>query len=163
MAKRLLVFSQYLDAATIAKYIACAVCQWPIELLDGGAARLKSGDGFVNAFRRRGRIPRTFWVISLWAGGAGLNLTAASHVIHFDRWWNPAVEDQATDVRAPDRPDSARAGPPVHFAGTLEEKIDNILESNPPYLQLARHRLGAVDNGVFDKGTGNPFQTGAIK
>ena len=58
--EKALVFSQYLDAATIAKYIACAVCQWPIELLDGGA-RLKSGNGFVNAFRRRGRIPRTFW------------------------------------------------------------------------------------------------------
>jgi len=45
-----------------------------------------------------GRRSRAFFVLSLKAGGAGLNLTAASHVVHFDRWWNPAVENQATDA-----------------------------------------------------------------
>jgi len=68
-------------------------------------------------------------VLSLKAGGTGLNLTAASHVLHFDRWWNPAVENQATDR-------AFRIGQKrnvlVHkFAcrGTIEERIDQLLQS----------------------------------
>jgi SNF2 family DNA or RNA helicase len=67
-------------------------------------------------------------VLSLKAGGTGLNLTAASHVIHFDRWWNPAVENQATDR-------AFRIGQKrnvlVHkfiCRGTVEEKIDELME-----------------------------------
>ncbi len=67
-----------------------------------------------------------FFVISLKAGGTGLNLTAATHVFHVDRWWNPAIEDQATDR-------TFRIGQKqnvqVHLmiaAGTLEEQIDRI-------------------------------------
>lgn len=67
--------------------------------------------------------------MSLKAGGSGLNLTAASHVIHFDRWWNPAVENQATDR-------AFRIGQTknvlVHkfvCRGTVEEKIDQMIES----------------------------------
>ena len=70
-----------------------------------------------------------FFVLSLKAGGAGLNLTAASHVIHFDRWWNPAVENQATDR-------AFRIGQQknvlVHkfvCRGTIEERIDQLLEA----------------------------------
>ncbi len=68
-------------------------------------------------------------MLSLKAGGAGLNLTAASHVIHFDRWWNPAVENQATDR-------AFRIGQQrnvlVHkfvCRGTVEERIDALIES----------------------------------
>ena len=68
-------------------------------------------------------------MLSLKAGGAGLNLTAASHVIHFDRWWNPAVENQATDR-------AFRIGQTknvlVHkfvCRGTVEDKIDQLIES----------------------------------
>ena len=70
-----------------------------------------------------------FFVLSLKAGGTGLNLTAASHVVHFDRWWNPAVEDQATDR-------AFRIGQTkpvlVHkflCRGTVEEKIDTLIAS----------------------------------
>ena len=70
-----------------------------------------------------------FFVLSLKAGGSGLNLTAASHVVHFDRWWNPAVENQATDR-------AFRIGQTknvlVHkfvCRGTVEEKIDELIES----------------------------------
>ena len=70
-----------------------------------------------------------FFVLSLKAGGAGLNLTAAAHVIHFDRWWNPAVENQATDR-------AFRIGQTknvlVHkfvCRGTVEDKIDQLIES----------------------------------
>src|SRR5207237_7302096 len=69
-----------------------------------------------------------FFVLSLKAGGAGLNLTAASHVAHFDRWWNPAVENQATDraFRIGQRKNVF-----VHkfvALGTLEERIDAMIE-----------------------------------
>src|SRR5260370_24357619 len=68
------------------------------------------------------------FVLSLKAGGTGLNLTAANHVFHFDRWWNPAVENQATDraFRI-----GQRRNVLVHkflCSGTLEEKIDAIIE-----------------------------------
>jgi len=70
-----------------------------------------------------------FFVLSLKAAGAGLNLTSASHVIHFDRWWNPAVENQATDR-------AFRIGQSrnvlVHkfvCRGTVEDKIDRLIES----------------------------------
>ena len=79
----------------------------------------------VTAFQQEGGPP--FFVLSLKAGGTGLNLTAASHVIHFDRWWNPAVENQATDR-------AFRIGQKrnvfVHkliCRGTVEEKIDEII------------------------------------
>jgi superfamily II DNA or RNA helicase len=79
-----------------------------------------------------------FFVLSLRAGGTGLNLTAAAHVVHFDRWWNPAVEDQATDR-------AFRIGQKrnvlVHkliCRGTLEERIDALIESKR---QLARQLI----------------------
>jgi non-specific serine/threonine protein kinase len=71
--------------------------------------------------------PRLF-VLSLKAGGTGLNLTAASHVVHFDRWWNPAVEDQATDraFRIGQRRDVQVRK--LICVGTLEERIDRMIE-----------------------------------
>jgi non-specific serine/threonine protein kinase len=79
----------------------------------------------VEAFQRDDGPP--FFVLSLKAGGTGLNLTAASHVIHFDRWWTPAVENQATDR-------ACRIGQTrnvmVHkfvCQGTVEERIDAMI------------------------------------
>ena len=63
-------------------------------MLHGGTPVAKRRE-LVERFQRGRAAP--FFVLSLKAGGTGLNLTAASHVIHFDRWWNPAVENQATD------------------------------------------------------------------
>jgi non-specific serine/threonine protein kinase len=81
----------------------------------------------VRRFQEDESVP--FFVLSLKAGGTGLNLTAAAHVIHFDRWWNPAVENQATDR-------AFRIGQTknvlVHkfvCRGTVEEKIDALIES----------------------------------
>ncbi|MFN9057279.1 MAG: helicase-related protein, partial [Cyanobacteriota bacterium] len=79
----------------------------------------------VAQFQNRDDLP--FFVISLKAGGSGLNLTAASHVVHFDRWWNPAVENQATD-RAYRIGQTNRVM--VHkfiTSGTVEEKIDRMI------------------------------------
>lgn len=93
-------------------------------ILHGGTP-VKARQGMVELFQRNDGPP--FFVLSLKAGGTGLNLTAASHVVHFDRWWNPAVENQATDR-------AFRIGQQrnvlVHkfvTSGTLEEKIDALI------------------------------------
>ena len=103
-----------------------------------GSTPVKERQRLVGQFQEDGGPP--FFVLSLKAGGTGLNLTAASHVIHFDRWWNPAVENQATDR-------AFRIGQKrnvlVHkFAcrGTVEEKIDQLIEEKKG---LATQLLGA--------------------
>ena len=92
-----------------------------------GETAVKKRKDLVRKFQDDEAVP--FFVLSLKAGGTGLNLTAASHVIHFDRWWNPAVENQATDR-------AFRIGQTrnvlVHkfvCRGTVEEKIDELIES----------------------------------
>jgi non-specific serine/threonine protein kinase len=94
-------------------------------VIHGGTTPKKRGE-IVEHFNSE-YVP--FMVLSLKAGGVGLNLTAANHVIHFDRWWNPAVENQATDraFRIGQTKDVM-----VHkfvTTGTIEEKIDIIIES----------------------------------
>jgi hypothetical protein len=106
-----------------------------------GETEVKKRKDLVRRFQEDENVP--FFVLSLKAGGAGLNLTAASHVIHFDRWWNPAVENQATDR-------AFRIGQTknvlVHkfiCRGTVEDKIDKMIESKQ---QLAGDFLsGAAD------------------
>jgi SNF2 family DNA or RNA helicase len=95
-------------------------------VLHGGTV-VKSRNAMVRTFQEDETVP--FFVLSLKAGGFGLTLTAASHVVHFDRWWNPAVENQATDR-------AFRIGQKknvlVHkfiCQGTVEEKIDALLEA----------------------------------
>jgi non-specific serine/threonine protein kinase len=101
-----------------------------------GETAVKQRPELVRRFQEDEGIP--FFVLSLKAGGAGLNLTAASHVVHFDRWWNPAVENQATDR-------AFRIGQTknvlVHkllCRGTVEEKIDQLIEGKR---QLAQDLL----------------------
>ena len=109
-----------------------------------GKTPVKRRKTLVNQFQEDESIP--FFVISLKAGGTGLNLTAASHVIHFDRWWNPAVENQATDR-------AFRIGQKqnvlVHkfvCRGTLEERIDEMLHSKQEMTDeiLGQDREGEV-------------------
>ncbi|HEY4759664.1 MAG TPA: DEAD/DEAH box helicase, partial [Thermoguttaceae bacterium] len=91
-----------------------------------GGTEVKKRKQLIDQFQRDDGPP--FFVLSLKAGGTGLNLTAAAHVIHFDRWWNPAVENQATDraFRIGQRQNVL-----VHkfvCRGTIEEKIDALIE-----------------------------------
>jgi SNF2 family DNA or RNA helicase len=93
-----------------------------------GSTPVSERERVVDAFQAPGDEPRVL-VMSLRAGGLGLNLTNASHVFHFDRWWNPAVEDQASD-RA-HRIGQTRVVQ-VHrmiCAGTIEERIDQLIEA----------------------------------
>jgi SNF2 family DNA or RNA helicase len=96
-----------------------------VPFLHGGLSASQR-DALVAEFQSKDGPP--VFILSLKAGGTGLNLTEASHVFHFDRWWNPAVEEQATDraFRIGQRKDVQ-----VHkflTLGTLEEKIDTMLE-----------------------------------
>jgi SNF2 family DNA or RNA helicase len=120
-----LVFSQYVKVGEKIKTLLEKKFARKIPFLHGGlspAAR----DSQISAFN--GSEKPTAFVLSLKAGGFGLNLTKATHVIHYDRWWNPAVENQATD-RAHRIGQSRTVF--VHLFvshGTLEDRIDRILE-----------------------------------
>lgn len=120
-----LVFTQFVEMGHMLRRHLQETFGREVFFLHGSVPR-KGRDEMVRRFQEEAG-PRLF-VISLKAGGTGLNLTAASHVFHFDRWWNPAVEDQATDR-------AFRIGQKnnvqVHkmiCQGTLEEKIDELIE-----------------------------------
>ena len=124
--EKLLVFTQFKEIVEPLSELLAAAFGRAGLVLHGGIAVSKRKD-LVKAFQEDERIP--FFVLSLKAGGSGLNLTAASHVVHFDRWWNPAVENQATDR-------AFRIGQKrnvlVHkfvCRGTIEERIDILIES----------------------------------
>jgi SNF2 family DNA or RNA helicase len=115
--------------------------------LHGGTPK-RQRDEMVRRFQADRHGPRVF-VLSVKAGGTGLNLTAASHVFHFDRWWNPAVEDQATDRAY--RIGQTRAVQ-VHkllCAGTVEEKIDKLLEQKRG---LASRIVGTGEQWITELG-----------
>jgi non-specific serine/threonine protein kinase len=124
--EKALVFTQFREVtAPLAAFLG-GVFGRPGLVLHG-ATEVKKRKELVQRFQEDEAVP--FFVLSLKAGGSGLNLTAASHVVHFDRWWNPAVENQATDR-------AFRIGQTknvlVHkfvCKGTVEEKIDEIIES----------------------------------
>jgi non-specific serine/threonine protein kinase len=124
--EKVLVFTQFREITGPLAELLEGVFGRPGLVLHG---QTKVGDrrGLVEAFQRDDGPP--FFVLSLKAGGTGLNLTAATHVVHFDRWWNPAVENQATDR-------AFRIGQKrnvmVHkfvCRGTIEERIDALIES----------------------------------
>jgi non-specific serine/threonine protein kinase len=124
--EKMLVFTQFREVtAPLAAFLG-SVFERPGLVLHG-ETEVKKRKDLVQRFQEDEAV--RFFVLSLKAGGAGLNLTAASHVVHFDRWWNPAVENQATDR-------AFRIGQTknvlVHkfiCRGTVEEKIDLLIES----------------------------------
>jgi len=122
--EKALVFTQFRELTDPLESHLAGVFGRAGLVLHGGTA-VKRRQEMVERFQREDGPP--FFVLSLKAGGTGLNLTAASHVIHFDRWWNPAVENQATDR-------AFRIGQKrnvlVHkfvVSGTLEERIDALI------------------------------------
>jgi hypothetical protein len=122
--EKVLVFSQFREiTGPLAEYLRGVFGREGLVL--HGQTSVAKRREMVEAFQREEGPP--FFVLSLKAGGTGLNLTAASHVIHFDRWWNPAVENQATDR-------AFRIGQKknvlVHkfvCRGTVEERIDDMI------------------------------------
>lgn len=124
--EKVLVFTQFRETTEPLAAFLGSIFGREGLVLHGGTPVAKRRE-LVKRFQEDDLTP--FFVLSLKAGGAGLNLTAASHVIHFDRWWNPAVENQATDR-------AFRIGQQrnvlVHkfvCRGTFEERIDQLIES----------------------------------
>ncbi|MBQ8038160.1 MAG: SWF/SNF helicase family protein, partial [Proteobacteria bacterium] len=124
--ERALVFTQYKEMGDVLVEILQKELDIPSDPFLHGSLSATQRDALVSDFQSEHGAP--VFILSLKAGGTGLNLTAATHVFHFDRWWNPAVEDQATDR-------AYRIGQEknvqVHkflTLGTLEEKIDAMLE-----------------------------------
>ena len=122
--EKVLVFTQFRSMCEPLQRHLEACFGLPGLVLHGGTP-VKRRQELVDRFQQDERVP--FMVLSLKAGGTGLNLTAANHVVHFDRWWNPAVENQATDR-------AFRIGQQrkvlVHkfvCRGTVEERIDELI------------------------------------
>jgi non-specific serine/threonine protein kinase len=138
--EKVLIFTQFREVtAPLATFLGSIFGRSGLVL--HGETQVKQRQELVRRFQEDEAVG--FFVLSLKAGGAGLNLTAASHVVHFDRWWNPAVENQATDR-------AFRIGQTknvlVHkfvCRGTVEEKIDKLIESKQ---QLSKDLLeGGAD------------------
>ena len=123
---RALVFTQFRQMGD--RLVASLADSFGAEVpfLHGGVARA-ARDAMVQRFQDDGAGPQIF-VLSVKAGGTGLNLTAANHVFHFDRWWNPAVEDQATDRAYRIGQQRSVQVHKLLTAGTIEEKVDRLLE-----------------------------------
>ncbi|MFJ7216974.1 DEAD/DEAH box helicase [Amycolatopsis sp. NPDC098790] len=137
-----LVFSQYVQLCRLLER-RLTERGLPTELLSGESSPAKRQD-MVDRFQA-GEIP--VFLLSLKAGGVGLNLTRATHVIHYDRWWNPAVEDQATDRAyriGQDRPVQVHR---LIAEGTLEERIAQVLEKKRG---LAESIVGAGEDWITE-------------
>jgi SNF2 family DNA or RNA helicase len=142
-----LCFTQYAEFGRMLQPYLAARTGCPVLFLHGGTTR-KQRDAMVARFMEADEP--TLFLLSLKAGGTGLNLTAANHVIHIDRWWNPAVEDQATDraFRIGQRRDVQVRK--FVCVGTLEERIDAMIEQKKA---LAEQVVGTGESWLADLST----------
>ncbi|HLE12757.1 MAG: hypothetical protein A2504_09605 [Bdellovibrionales bacterium RIFOXYD12_FULL_39_22] len=139
--EKLLVFTQFQEMTEpLSNFLAQIFGQEGLVL--HGKTAVKKRKELVGKFQREDGPP--FFVLSLKAGGVGLTLTQASHVIHFDRWWNPAIENQATDR-------AFRIGQKRNVIahkficrGTLEEKIDALIDSK---IKISNEIIGNSSGG----------------
>ncbi len=139
--EKVLIFTQFREITEpLAEFLAALFGRSGL-VLHGGTS-VKKRKEYVEQFQREDGPP--FFVLSLKAGGTGLNLTAASHVIHFDRWWNPAIENQATDR-------AFRIGQKKNVLvqkficrGTVEERIDEMIARKS---QVAGEAIGEGETG----------------
>jgi SNF2 family DNA or RNA helicase len=143
-----LIFTQFAEMGSLLRNYLQERLGCEVLFLHGGTPK-KQRDAMVQRFQEDRRGAPIF-ILSLKAGGVGLNLTAANHVFHFDRWWNPAVENQATDR-------AFRIGQQrnvqVHkfvSVGTLEERIDLMIEQKK---ELANSIVGAGENWLTEMST----------
>ncbi|MBW4628142.1 MAG: DEAD/DEAH box helicase [Brasilonema octagenarum HA4186-MV1] len=145
---RALIFTQFAEWGKLLKpYLEKQLGREILFLY--GSTQKKQREEMVDRFQHDPQGP-PIMILSLKAGGVGLNLTRANHVFHFDRWWNPAVENQATDRVF--RIGQTRNVQVHKFisTGTLEEKIHDMIESKK---QLAEQVLGAGENWLTELDT----------
>jgi SNF2 family DNA or RNA helicase len=149
---RCLIFTQFVETGHMLQRTLERQQREPVQFLHGGTPRVER-ERMITRFQDES-LPRGegcgIFILSLKAGGTGLNLTAANHVFHFDRWWNPAVENQATDR-------AFRIGQTRHVQvykfitlGTLEEKIDEMIERKTG---LSRQIVGGGENWITELST----------
>jgi len=141
-----LIFTQFAEMGKMLRRRLQQTANREVLFLHGGTPQ-RQRDAMVERFQQGG--PALF-VLSIKAGGLGLNLTAANHVFHFDRWWNPAVENQATDraFRI-----GQRRNVQVHkfvCVGTIEERIDQMIEQKK---ELAEVVVGAGEGWITELST----------
>ncbi len=146
--ERTLIFTQYAKMAIMLQQFLEKRFQQEVLLIHGRIPKLKR-DQLIRRFQEQENAPSIF-VLSLKTGGFGLNLTKANHVVHYDRWWNPAVENQATDR-------AYRIGQQKNVNvykflcyGTLEEKIDQLMESKR---SLAESVIGKGESWITEMNT----------
>jgi SNF2 family DNA or RNA helicase len=139
---KVLIFTQFREIIEPLQIYLTGVFGRSGVVLHGGTA-VKKRQKLVDEFQREDGPP--FFILSLKAGGTGLNLTAASHVVHFDRWWNPAVENQATDR-------AFRIGQKKNVIvhkfvtnGTIEEKIDALIQEKQEISEKVLSTNGEVN------------------
>lgn len=145
--QQVLIFTQYrVMGELLVEHLTGALGE-PPPFLHGGVSRANR-EKMITSFQNGTDVP--VFLVSLKAGGTGLNLTAANRVIHFDRWWNPAVEDQATDRAWRIGQDQTVFVHKLVCQGTLEERIDQLLENKK---ELANRSVGTGDDWFTDMDT----------
>ncbi|MCI0694321.1 DEAD/DEAH box helicase [candidate division KSB1 bacterium] len=143
-----LLFTQFTEMGTLLRHYLQESLGVEVLFLHGGTPK-KQRDAMVQRFQEQSSGPPLF-ILSLKAGGVGLNLTAANQVFHFDRWWNPAVENQASDR-------AFRIGQKKNVQvykfvclGTLEERIDRMIENKK---ELAENVVGTGEGWLTELST----------
>ncbi|MFC5404430.1 DEAD/DEAH box helicase [Cohnella soli] len=146
---RCLIFTQYIGMGEMLKYVLERELGESAMYLNGSTPKA-ARDRMVEQFQSGEDGQPAIFILSLKAGGVGLNLTAANHVFHFDRWWNPAVENQATDRAY--RMGQTRDVQVHKFIslGTLEERIDEMLESK---MQLSDNVISSSEGWITELST----------
>lgn len=134
--EKVLVFTQYKEIIPYLSAFLEEIFMAKGLVIHGGVPVAKR-QKLVDQFNGEDYIP--FMILSLKAGGTGLNLTSANHVIHFDRWWNPAVENQATDRAYRIGQDKSVIVHKFITTGTIEEKIDRMIQQKT---ELAESVIG---------------------
>lgn len=147
-----LIFTQYVEMGHFLRELLQNELEEHVQFLHGGSTKIQR-DNMIARFQDQSLSAEEgcgIFILSLKAGGTGLNLTAANHVFHFDRWWNPAVENQATDR-------AHRIGQnrnvQVHkfiCLGTIEERIDNMIEEKQSLNELV---VGSGESWITELST----------
>ena len=141
----LLVFTQFTEIGERLESLFRERHSCPVHYLHGGTNRRRR-EKMIESFQDPDS-PAGIFVLSLRAGGVGITLTQASHVFHFDRWWNPAVENQATDRAYRIGQQKTVFAHKMVTLGTLEERIDEMIESKKA---LAENIVGTDENWLTE-------------
>ena len=149
----ILIFSQFTEVGKELEQVLRDTHHCPVYYLHGGTTR-KRREQMIETFQDE-QSPAGIFILSLKAGGVGITLTRANHVFHFDRWWNPAVENQATDRAFRIGQKKSVFAHKMVTLGTLEERIDVMIEEKQ---KLAESIVGSdeswlteMDNAAFTK------------